>query len=43
MIHPAGKVHYDGARDEETIVQMMGIGPTGKKTAIPGDPGFSKQ
>jgi quercetin dioxygenase-like cupin family protein len=43
MIHPAGKVHYDGARDEETIVQMMGIGPTGKTTAIPGDPGFSRQ
>jgi quercetin dioxygenase-like cupin family protein len=43
MIHPAGKVHYDGAKDEETIVQMMGIGPTGKTTAVPGDPGFSKQ
>jgi len=43
MIHPAGKVHYDGARNEETIVQMMGIGPTGKTTAVPGDPGFSKQ
>jgi quercetin dioxygenase-like cupin family protein len=43
MVHPAGKVHYDGARNEETIVQMMGIGPTGKKTAVPGDPGFSKQ
>ena len=43
MIHPAGKVHYDGAKNEETIVQMMGIGPTGKTTAVKGDPGFSKQ
>ena len=43
MIHPAGKNHYDGAKNEETIVQMMGIGPTGKTTAVPGDPGFSKQ
>ncbi len=43
MVHPAGKVHYDGAKNEETIVQMMGIGPTGKTTAVPGDPGFSKQ
>ena len=40
MIHPAGKVHYDGARDEETIVQMMGIGPTGKTTAIARRSGF---
>src|SRR3954468_15130778 len=38
MIHPAGKVHYDGAKNEETIVQMMGIGPTGKTTAVKGDP-----
>ena len=42
MIHPAGKMHYDGARDRETIVQMMGIGPSGKKTAVPGEPGFTK-
>jgi len=42
MIHPAGKMHYDGAKNEETIVQMMGIGPSGKKTAVPGEPGFTK-
>ena len=42
MIHPSGKVHYDGARKEEAIVQMMGIGPTGKTTASPGAPGFIK-
>jgi quercetin dioxygenase-like cupin family protein len=27
MFHPAGFHHYDGARDEEVIVQIMGIGP----------------
>jgi hypothetical protein len=43
MVHPAGFVHYDGARAEETIVQMMGIGPSGKTMAKAGDPGFSKQ
>jgi hypothetical protein len=43
MIHPAGKIHYDGARNEETIVQMMGIGPTGKKTVDPSQPGFIKE
>jgi hypothetical protein len=27
MFHPKGLHHYDGARDEETIVQIMGMGP----------------
>jgi hypothetical protein len=28
-VHAAGKVHYDGAKDEEVIVQISGIGPSG--------------
>jgi quercetin dioxygenase-like cupin family protein len=27
MIHPIGEVHYDGARDEEVIVEIRGYGP----------------
>ena len=27
MIHPAGAVHYDGAKGEEVIVQITGMGP----------------
>ena len=27
MFHPKGLHHYDGAKDEETIVQIMGMGP----------------
>jgi len=27
MYHPAGYHHYDGAKDEEVIVQIMGMGP----------------
>lgn len=27
MFHPAGLHHYDGAKDEETIVQIIGVGP----------------
>lgn len=27
MWHPAGYHHYDGAKDEEVIVQIMGMGP----------------
>ena len=26
-LHPAGAVHWDGAGDEETIVQITGMGP----------------
>jgi quercetin dioxygenase-like cupin family protein len=28
MKHPAGVHHYDGAKDEEVIVQLVGMGPT---------------
>ena len=28
MKHPAGAHHYDGAKNEEVIVQLMGIGPS---------------
>ena len=27
MKHPAGGVHYDGAKDEEVIVEIRGMGP----------------
>jgi quercetin dioxygenase-like cupin family protein len=27
MIHPAGAVHFDGAKDVEAIVEIKGIGP----------------
>lgn len=27
MFHPAGGHHYDGAKDEEAIVQIIGMGP----------------
>lgn len=27
MLHPAGKVHYDGAKDVEAVVEIKGIGP----------------
>ena len=27
MMHPAGAVHYDGAKEEEAIVEIKGIGP----------------
>ena len=42
MVHPAGKAHYDGARNEEAIVEIVGIGPTGKKTVDPKQAGFTR-
>jgi len=33
--HPAGAHHYDGAKDEEVIVQIIGMGPV-KTTPIGG-------
>ena len=27
MKHPAGGVHYDGAKDEEAVVEIRGMGP----------------
>jgi quercetin dioxygenase-like cupin family protein len=35
MLHPAGKVHWDGAKDEETIVQITGVGPSSTKFVHP--------
>jgi quercetin dioxygenase-like cupin family protein len=29
MKHPAGAVHYDGAKGEEVVVQIAGYGPSG--------------
>jgi quercetin dioxygenase-like cupin family protein len=29
MKHPAGEAHYDGAKDEEVILQLIGVGPSG--------------
>lgn len=28
MFHPAGEVHYDGAKEEEVVLQIVGYGPT---------------
>jgi quercetin dioxygenase-like cupin family protein len=37
-MHNPRKVHYDGAKDEEVLVQISGIGPSG---TIPVNPGES--
>jgi hypothetical protein len=37
-IHAPREVHYDGAKDEEAIVQITGIGPSGTVVVTPGEP-----
>jgi quercetin dioxygenase-like cupin family protein len=41
MRHPAGAHHYDGALDEEVIVAISGMGPSGS-TVLDGGPRFGK-
>jgi len=38
MKHPAGAIHYDGAKDSEVVVEIRGLGPV---TTTPA-PGFGK-
>ncbi len=37
MKHPAKGVHYDGAKDEEVILQLIGYGPGGTTLIHPED------
>ncbi len=29
MMHPAGEAHFDGAKKEEVVLQLVGVGPSG--------------
>jgi hypothetical protein len=45
MLHPAKAHHYDGAKDEEVIVQIIGLGPSATHLIDPkqGNTGKSKK
>lgn len=38
-VHTAGKVHYDGAKGEEAIVQITGMGPSATNVVAPDELG----
>ena len=38
VIHYANKVHYDGAKNEETIIQVWGMGPATSTPIVYGAP-----
>jgi len=42
MKHPAGANHFDGARDEEVILQIVGIGPSSTTRVNPKDTAFTR-
>ena len=35
MFHPAGAVHFDGAKADEVELHIMGIGPSGTNWLFP--------
>jgi len=42
MMHPAGKVHWDGTREDGAVIQITGYGPSGNHFVETGKPQFSK-
>lgn len=43
MLRPAGAVHWDGTREEEAIIQIIGYGPSSTKRNNEGGPNFVKE
>ena len=43
MMHPAQAVHWDGAKDEEVILQIVGYGPSGTVPINAGEGLFTSQ
>jgi quercetin dioxygenase-like cupin family protein len=42
MRHPAKAVHFDGAKDEEVIVQIIGVGPSKTTSLAPAEGSFGR-
>ena len=40
MKHPAGAHHFDGAKDEDVIVQIVGVGPSATTRLRPAEGGY---
>jgi hypothetical protein len=40
MMHPKGERHFDGAKDEEVILEIIGMGPTSTTRLRPQDGNF---
>lgn len=42
MMHPAGEAHFDGAKDEDVILQLIGVGPSETNRIRPQEPLYRK-
>ncbi|MFF1832485.1 cupin domain-containing protein [Paenarthrobacter sp. NPDC058040] len=42
MFHPAGAVHWDGSKDEETVIEIVGYGPSQLIPTVKGPREFSR-
>lgn len=42
MRHPGGELHFDGAKDEEVILQLIGTGPSATTYLKPADGEFGR-
>lgn len=42
MLHPAGMAHWDGAKDEETVIHVTGYGPSAMNAVEERDHHFTR-
>lgn len=42
MFHPAGGAHWDGAKSEGAVIEIVGYGPTGLTPCVPGPNAFTQ-
>ena len=42
MMHPAGEAHFDGAKNEDVILQLIGMGPSETTRLRPQEPLYRK-
>ena len=42
MLHPGGETHFDGAKGQEVILQLVGYGPSSTTYVKPGDGEFGR-
>jgi quercetin dioxygenase-like cupin family protein len=42
MLHPAGRPHWDGAKSEGAIIEIVGYGPSSLNPIVPGPNQFTR-
>jgi quercetin dioxygenase-like cupin family protein len=42
MLHPAGMVHWDGAKSDDCVIEIVGYGPSALNPIVPSDNQFTR-